>query len=323
MDTLVFDSEDLELTEDFLSKVYTKMRIGSDAEHARAQISRNVMGSVSVDQLDFAYDVAYDADSLSTICVGSVQSGTIVRQYFPHKHGTEGVFGPDDVFVFAPLGRPYGGAVHRSRYNVTMLDPVLLSQVAAALPGRRPEPVRLTGDRPVSPTAAGHLLHTITHLREHVLAVPAIRETPLVVSTASQHLAASVLNAFPNTALTDPTIEDRNDAHAATVRRAVAFIDDHADTAISLADIAAAACVSIRTVQCAFRRHLDTTPMGYLRRVRLAQAHAELLAADPTTGVTVAAIAARWGFFNPGRFSVTYRTAYGSSPYRTLRRDAP
>jgi len=55
----------------------------------------------------------------------------------------------------------------------------------------------------------------------------------------------------------------------ATVRRATAFIEQHAHTDINMADIAAAANVSIRAVQCAFRRHLNTTPMAYLRAVRL------------------------------------------------------
>jgi AraC-like DNA-binding protein len=70
----------------------------------------------------------------------------------------------------------------------------------------------------------------------------------------------------------------------------------------------------------AFRAHhpLGLTPGQYLRRVRLAGAHADLAAGDPTAGDTVAAIAARWGFTHPGRFAAAYRTAYGISPRRTL-----
>ena len=48
-----------------------------------------------------------------------------------------------------------------------------------------------------------------------------------------------------------------------------------------LGDIAAASGVSSRTVQVAFRQHLDTTPTAYLRKVRLDLAHAELLTACP------------------------------------------
>ncbi|EXG82728.1 hypothetical protein CryarDRAFT_3929 [Cryptosporangium arvum DSM 44712] len=74
-----------------------------------------------------------------------------------------------------------------------------------------------------------------------------------------------------------------------------------------------------RTVPIAFRRHLGTTPMAYLRRVRLDRAHADLLAAVPGEGATVAGVAARWGYGQPGRFAGDYRAAYGRLPYRMAR----
>ncbi|SCG60173.1 helix-turn-helix domain-containing protein [Micromonospora halophytica] len=79
------------------------------------------------------------------------------------------------------------------------------------------------------------------------------------------------------------------------VRRAVAYVDDHADQPITVDQIAAAAGVRPRAPQLAFRRHHDTTPMRYVRQVRLERAHHDLQAADPTTGVTVTVIATRWG----------------------------
>lgn len=74
---------------------------------------------------------------------------------------------------------------------------------------------------------------------------------------------------------------------------------------------------SARALQAAFARQ-GTTPMAHWRRVRLQRAHDDLRAADPTTGVTVAQIAARWGFGHPGRFARAYATTYGRSPRVTL-----
>ena len=99
----------------------------------------------------------------------------------------------------------------------------------------------------------------------------------------------------------------------------VAFIDEHANRDISAADIAAAAHVTIRAVQLAFRHHLDTTPSAYLRRVRLDRAHQQLCVASPGDGVTVTEIAARWGFASPSRFAASYRATYGVLPSHTLR----
>lgn len=105
----------------------------------------------------------------------------------------------------------------------------------------------------------------------------------------------------------------------ATVRRAVAFIDEHAEEPIGIADIAVAACVGPRTLQYAFRTYRGTTPMAYLKLVRLQGAHGDLERGDSTAGDTVAGIAARWGFTNAGRFSGDYSRAFGHHPSMTLR----
>jgi transcriptional regulator GlxA family with amidase domain len=107
----------------------------------------------------------------------------------------------------------------------------------------------------------------------------------------------------------------------APLRRAVAFIDENAHTDITVADIAAAASVTIRAVQLAFQRHLGTSPMGYLRRVRLDHAHQDLTRSSPGDGLTVTAVAYRWGFRSSSRFAAAYRRAYGVAPSYTLNHD--
>lgn len=102
------------------------------------------------------------------------------------------------------------------------------------------------------------------------------------------------------------------------VRRAVEAIRSDPARPFTPADLARLAGASTRTLHDGFRRHLDTTPMAYLRLVRLERAHAELRAADPST-TTVAAIAHRWGFGHLSRFSETHRRRYGRSPAVTLR----
>jgi transcriptional regulator GlxA family with amidase domain len=102
------------------------------------------------------------------------------------------------------------------------------------------------------------------------------------------------------------------------LRRSIAFIHDHAHQDITLSDIASAVNVTPRSVQYTFRRHLGTTPLEYLRRVRLDRAHRELQAADPSVD-TVMAIAGRWGFSHAGRFSGVYKQTFGRPPSSTLR----
>jgi AraC-like DNA-binding protein len=72
------------------------------------------------------------------------------------------------------------------------------------------------------------------------------------------------------------------------------------------------------TYACLLRRELDTTPMAYLRTVRLARAHRDLLDHGPRQD-TVTAVAYRWGFSSTSRFSAYYRETYGVTPKQTLR----
>ncbi|MFF8174892.1 hypothetical protein [Streptomyces chartreusis] len=187
MQTLTFDSDDMGRTEEFLSRAYARMRIGNGSTGAgRARIERNAIESVSVDELDLDFDMSYSVTPLGRICLCLMHEGTIEDHTV---HGVRDSFGPGDVVYFAPPELPYEGRVCGARYNITMLDPALLSQVAAGATGGGA--VRLTGHRPHSREAADRLRQTIVHLRDHVLAVPAVADQPLVASTAAQHLAAS------------------------------------------------------------------------------------------------------------------------------------
>ena len=88
----------------------------------------------------------------------------------------------------------------------------------------------------------------------------------------------------------------------------------------SAAELAAAAGVSERTLHDAFRRRFGSSPVAYVRGLRLEAARESLIAADPASGVTIARIALEHGFAHPGRFAMTYRERFGESPAATLRR---
>lgn len=102
------------------------------------------------------------------------------------------------------------------------------------------------------------------------------------------------------------------------IRAAEGFIRAHAEEPITVDEIAAAAGVSVRTLFEAFQRFRRTTPMAFLKTVRLEAIRDELLAAPPTASVT--AIAMKWGITNLGRFAESYRRRYHELPSQTLRR---
>lgn len=142
--------------------------------------------------------------------------------------------------------------------------------------------------------------------------------SPLVRTQVLRLTVAALLDTFPHTVNpVEPVRRDR--AAPSAVRRAVSYIDQYAADDIDLHDIADAARLSVRALQAAFRKHKDTTPLGYLREVRMSRAHAELRDADPEGAVTVSDVACRWGFGNLGRFAEEHRKAFGATPSQVLR----
>ena len=91
---------------------------------------------------------------------------------------------------------------------------------------------------------------------------------------------------------------------------------------LSVTDLASAVGVSVRGLQEGFVRHVGMSPMTYLRDVRLARAHRDLVAADPEL-ITVASAARPWGFSHLGRFAASYQKKYGVLPSETLDATSP
>lgn len=139
----------------------------------------------------------------------------------------------------------------------------------------------------------------------------------LVAAGLRRQALWTVLTTFPTTFRTALERDPQTRAAPSTVRRALDFIDENAHLPITVDDVAAAAHISTRGLQYAFRRALDSTPAERLRSARLAGAHSELLEGTPDT---IAAVARRWGFAHPSRFSAAYRDVYGTLPAMTAGR---
>lgn len=309
---LLFESSELEQTEEFLSAHYSPLRIGSPSARFRARISHAASDRLSVNRFDLGFEMSYDVEPLGRIALCDVEAGTFLG------HAPDGSapqdFGAGELFILAPPDRPYEGTLDHARYTLTLIDPEILGGIASAPRG---ETVRLLDHRPVDQGAARRLRAAVSHLDEVVLGEAFGVSSRLVVAAAEQYVAAQLLATFPSN-VADEVLRDSRDAHPAALRRAVIHIEAHAQDDLTPTGIAAAAHVSVRSLQLAFRRHLDSTPMGYVRQVRLAGVHIDLVAGGADDAV--AEISARWGFRHQGHFGQAYREAYGETPGTTLRR---
>ncbi|WJV25632.1 MULTISPECIES: helix-turn-helix transcriptional regulator [Pseudomonas] len=114
--------------------------------------------------------------------------------------------------------------------------------------------------------------------------------------------------------LTDAVPAERGLA-AACVRRAVAFIEEHAERPLTLTDIAEASHCSVRTLHRAFQQWRDVGVMRYLKDVRLGRVRMALQ--DPDEMSSITEIATRWGFSHLGQFATDYRKMFMERPSDT------
>ncbi len=107
--------------------------------------------------------------------------------------------------------------------------------------------------------------------------------------------------------------------HLAIIARFEELLAANRDMPLHLAEICAAIHVSERTLRVCCHDHLGMGPIRFLWLRRMNLAHRALAKAGPAT-TTVTAIAADYGFWEFGRFSVAYRGLFGESPSATLHR---
>ncbi len=100
------------------------------------------------------------------------------------------------------------------------------------------------------------------------------------------------------------------------VARAEAFARSNLDQPLRVADLAAAANVSPRALQAAFRAVRGCGPHSMLENARLEAARARLLA--PRLGDTILSVGLDCGVTHLGRFARRYRARYGETPSATL-----
>lgn len=145
-----------------------------------------------------------------------------------------------------------------------------------------------------------------------------IRETelPLVALSEIEQALIVMLLKTSNHNFSD-ALRVQREVAPRTVRLAEEYIEAHWDQPITVEHLAQLTNVSVRSLFYSFRKSRGSSPMGFVKQVRLRHARQMLLHASP--GTTVAAVASQCGFSNLGNFAMDYRRAFGELPSNTLK----
>ena len=138
----------------------------------------------------------------------------------------------------------------------------------------------------------------------------------MLIESMAVALCAHLLRSYTNAV----GIEERSTASVdvAAVGRAIAYIEDNPDRAISLRELAGAAGLSRFHFSRVFKHHLGLSPARYVERSRIEQAKALIVNAD----MSLANIAQAIGFADQGHFSRRFRVHEGRTPAQFAREQA-
>ncbi|GAB3493209.1 helix-turn-helix transcriptional regulator [Flexivirga lutea] len=310
-----------------------QLRVSGSTAGFRFGQRRHDLGEVRLDRFHNTMTTQYSMEPLGCLVVCRMVRGTMDIAV----DGCEQRLGSGQTVLVAPPHLGYRTRVHGTELELIGVDLSLLDRLVTE---DDDEPIRQRIGRlvidPLLPPTAVAWQRAVTHVTELAAADDVAAASPLVLSAAGDLLAATLLATFDpltaqhHTGSTAPSSGSRD-----TVRRADAYLESNPDLDLGVADIARACHVSVRALQAAYRRELDTTPMARLRRIRLDRVRTELAAADPHSGVTVGAVAGRWGFTHrvasprtTGRLTESSRvrrcaaepSPHGAAPARVARR---
>lgn len=266
-----------------------------EAEGLRHVVARPVSG-ILLGDLRYGSNMTCIADeprAMLCLTVPHESSGRLGRT----------VYAPGDLLAFNP---DWVGLIELTPpghfLNTCIPDEQVFSGLRALL-GVEPDGLPVFRDRLPANSSVASRMHTVFEVLHGAHAESAVlrhlRETWAVIE---------ILEAWPN------SYSSRlagGAQHPRALRRALEFIETHVDKPISVVDVARAACVGVRALNEAFKRHFDSTPGRHIRGRRLDAAR---LALETDPFCTVADAAARWHFSNPGVFARYFRERFGALP---------
>ncbi|RAU97564.1 AraC family transcriptional regulator [Mycobacterium colombiense] len=282
-------------------------RISGLASQAAISHRRTDAGSMTVDEVTIQGRLTLEIPASDTILVVQPRAGTLSV--------AGGPLATTDFPILVAHGMSCVLHCSSAHFDVIKLESEALQRVAADWHTSLGQHTQFVNWRPRS-RAAVRAWHRAL---DYVVATLASADTaaqPLIAAGMAGLLAGALLECYPSNLTEQDPASDL--AGPETLKQAVSFIHRHTAEDIGINEVAAAVHLTPRAVQYLFRRRLGTTPTDYMRRVRLARAHQELVTATAANS-TVTEIAQRWGFAHTGRFAVLYRQTYGQSPHTTLR----
>ena len=315
MDGISLRATEPDQAEEACAEVYYPHRLTVLHEPSRFAMSLSAvsLGPVAAGLLSYSGEVRIETAELET---GYEVNVPLTGQLLTCSGDAEICATPGTAVIYRPDRRTWlqgwagGGQLFGLKIERHALQARLAELTGAPVPGVIPLGARLD-----LRAGGGRRWWTLAHALATLAADTEGPPPPMVARPLVESALAALLYAadHPYRELLDGPCPR---AGTAAVRLAVDRLEAEPGRAWTVGDLARGVGLSTRALQYGFAAEVGTSPMAYLRQVRLQRADADLRAADGDA--SVARIASRWGFTNFGRFAAAYRARYGCAPSATL-----
>lgn len=311
----VLTSDDLDETRERIAHIYKphQLAVIGPQQRVRARMHHCALGpAISLNRLAHGAAVHIDPDRLEHFFLVQMPlsgEASVWHQNSRHRctPGQASVISPQDGVRMDWSADCDQFMLHINRQR--------LEHVASALWGQTPAALRLATTLDLRQGAGAHWWQLMHYLAAWCQPGTDRSSHGLHTALLEDHVLSLLLQMVWAPAQADRAVP----THASPrLRQLEQYIEAHLDQAITVTDLAHAAHVSVRLVQQLFAREHGTTPLAYIRRLRLARVRHDLSHPGPDTRVLQTAT--RWGFEHAGRFAAAYQQAYGESPSTTLAR---
>jgi len=273
------------------------------------------IGRVSINSFSYGSNVSIDPGHLKDFyLLQMVVEGSEALKYgdkeFHLYPGLMSVIGPE---ISVKKSSPAGTKKILVRIDRALIERVCMQHLGHDLRKPLQFEVELTQDTDRGVNLGG----LITFLHDQTSSKESAFRSPLMLANL-EHLITTSLLLAQQSNYSEELNSPAPPVSPGFVKRVEGYIEANADRPITIEDLAAYAGVSTRSLFAGFKKYRNTTPMAWLRFVRMQRAHRDLLSVDGKHN-TVTEVALNWGFAHLGRFTAEYKKMFGEPPSETLR----
>lgn len=310
-------TRDADEIHDFVASIFCSHRLLPRTRDGQvdARVHHAPLGSTSLNYLRYGVPVVVDPGELKDFFLVQVQLAGALDLQYGRQRASLGAGFASVLSPTRPVRMSWTGDA--AEYIVWMRRGAVERCLAGLLGRPLREPLVFDPAMDCRRGLAASWLRAAEFVRAEVEIADSLAASPLAVQQIEQMLIHTLLCCQPHNYF-DALQQGPPPAVPRHVRVAEEYLRAHVAESVSLEQLAAVAGVSVRALFAGFQRYRGTSPMKYLRSIRLQRARQDLLAA--TRDTTVTEVALRFGFTQLGRFAVDYRQAFGESPSVTLKR---